>query len=80
MEFQKNIPTIEKYGLKIAIENHCDLFADEVVWMVKNSTIPRSEPAATRSTLSSSAKALLNAIRNGALLLLRPLLRQQNLC
>lgn len=61
MEFQKNIPTIEKYGLKIAIENHCDLFADEVVWMVKNSTIPRSEPAATRSTLSSSAKALLNA-------------------
>ena len=41
MEFQKNIPTIEKYGLKIAIENHCDLFADEVVWMVKKLNHPQ---------------------------------------
>lgn len=35
IKFKKNIPTIEKYGMKIAIENHCDLFADEVIWMVK---------------------------------------------
>ena len=41
MEFQKNIPTIEKYGLKIAIENHCDLFADEVVWLVKKLNHPQ---------------------------------------
>lgn len=34
-KFEKNIPTIEKYGLKIAIENHCDLFADEVIWLVE---------------------------------------------
>jgi 3-oxoisoapionate decarboxylase len=29
-EFKKNIPLIENYGMKIALENHCDLFADEV--------------------------------------------------
>ena len=34
-EFEKSIPLIEKYGMKIAIENHCDLFADEVVWLVE---------------------------------------------
>lgn len=39
-EFRKNIPTIEKYGMKIAIENHCDLFADEVIWMVKQLNHP----------------------------------------
>lgn len=33
-EFEKNIPLIEKYGMKLAIENHCDLFADEVIWLV----------------------------------------------
>lgn len=35
LNFRKNLPKIEEYGMKIAIENHCDLFADEVVWMVK---------------------------------------------
>lgn len=40
LEFKKNIPTIEKYGMKIAIENHCDLFADEVIWMVKQLNHP----------------------------------------
>lgn len=40
MEFKRNIPTIEKYGMKIAIENHCDLFADEVVWMVRELNHP----------------------------------------
>ncbi|WP_425355380.1 sugar phosphate isomerase/epimerase family protein [Pseudoramibacter faecis] len=35
MDFKRNIPTIEKYGMKIAIENHCDLFADEVIYIVK---------------------------------------------
>lgn len=34
-EFQRNIPLIEQYGLKIALENHCDLFADEVIWTVE---------------------------------------------
>ncbi len=34
-EFQKNIPLIEKCGMKIALENHCDLFADEVIWVVE---------------------------------------------
>jgi sugar phosphate isomerase/epimerase len=34
-EFKKNIPLIEKYGMKIAVENHCDLFADEVIWLVE---------------------------------------------
>ncbi|WP_283674221.1 sugar phosphate isomerase/epimerase family protein [Butyricicoccus sp. Marseille-Q5471] len=40
MDFKRNLPTIEKYGMKIAIENHCDLFADEVVWMVKQLNHP----------------------------------------
>lgn len=34
-EFQKNIALIERYGMKIALENHCDLFADEVIWLVE---------------------------------------------
>ena len=33
-EFKKNLPLIEKYNMKIAIENHCDLWSDEVIWMV----------------------------------------------
>lgn len=41
MDFKRNIPTIEKYGLQISIENHCDLFADEVVWMVKEISHPQ---------------------------------------
>lgn len=41
MDFKANIPTIEKYGLKIAIENHCDLFADEVIWMVEQLNHPQ---------------------------------------
>ena len=40
LEFKKNMPTIEKYGMKIAIENHCDLFADEVIWMVEQLNHP----------------------------------------
>lgn len=38
--FKKNIPTIEKYGMKIAIENHCDLFSDEVIWIVEQLNHP----------------------------------------
>jgi sugar phosphate isomerase/epimerase len=34
-EFEKNIPLIEQYGMKIALENHCDMFADEVIWLVE---------------------------------------------
>jgi len=34
-EFKKNLPLIEKYGMKIALENHCDLLADEVIWLVE---------------------------------------------
>lgn len=32
--FKAAIPTIEKYGMKIAIENHTDTFADEILWLV----------------------------------------------
>lgn len=34
-EFKKNLALIETYGMKIALENHCDLFADEVIWMIE---------------------------------------------
>lgn len=40
LDFRKNIPTIEQYGMKIAIENHCDLFADEVIWIVEQLNHP----------------------------------------
>lgn len=33
-EFQKAIPLIETYGMQIAIENHTDTFADEILWIV----------------------------------------------
>lgn len=34
-QFKKNIPLMEQYDMKIAIENHCDAWADEVIWLVK---------------------------------------------
>lgn len=34
-EFKANIPLIEKTGIKVAIENHCDTYADEVIWLIE---------------------------------------------
>ena len=34
-EFKKNLPLIEEYNMKVAIENHCDLWSDEVIWMIE---------------------------------------------
>lgn len=39
-QFKKNIPLMEKYNMKVAIENHCDAFADEVIWLVRKLTHP----------------------------------------
>lgn len=39
-QFKKNIPLMEKYNMKVAIENHCDTFADEVIWLVKQLAHP----------------------------------------
>ena len=33
-EFMKVMPLIEEYGMQIAIENHTDTFADEILWLV----------------------------------------------
>lgn len=33
-QFMANIPLMEKLGLTLSIENHCDTYADEVVWLV----------------------------------------------
>lgn len=33
-EFQAALPMIEEYGMEIAIENHTDTFADEILWIV----------------------------------------------
>lgn len=33
-EFQEAIPLIEKFGMQVAIENHTDTFADEILWIV----------------------------------------------
>ena len=32
--FKNAIPKLEEYGFKIAIENHTDTFADEILWLV----------------------------------------------
>lgn len=32
--FMAAIPKIEEYGMKVAIENHTDTYADEVMWLV----------------------------------------------
>lgn len=34
-EFKANIPLLEDYGLQLAIENHCDTYADEVIWLIE---------------------------------------------
>ena len=39
-DFAENISLIEEYNLKIAIENHCDLFANEVIWLVEKLNHP----------------------------------------
>lgn len=33
-EFHAAIPMIEEYGMQVAIENHTDTFADEILWIV----------------------------------------------
>ena len=40
-EFKANIPLIEKTGIKVAIENHCDTYADEVVWLIEQLSHPQ---------------------------------------
>lgn len=32
--FKKAVPLIEEFGMQIAIENHTDTFADEILWIV----------------------------------------------
>jgi len=39
-EFKKNLPLMEELGLKISIENHCDTYADEVIWLVRQLNHP----------------------------------------
>ncbi len=38
--FQAAIPQIEEYGMQIAIENHTDTFADEILWVVNRLNHP----------------------------------------
>ena len=39
-EFKSNIKLMEELGLKISIENHCDTYADEVIWLVRQLNHP----------------------------------------
>lgn len=39
-ELKDNLPLMEKLGLKISIENHCDTYADEVIWLVRQLNHP----------------------------------------
>lgn len=40
-EFKANIPLLEETGLRIAIENHCDTYADEVIWLIEQINHPQ---------------------------------------
>ena len=40
-EFKENLPLMDELGLEISIENHCDTYADEVVWLVKQLDHPK---------------------------------------
>jgi sugar phosphate isomerase/epimerase len=33
-EFKKNIFLMEELGLLVSIENHCDTYADEIIWLI----------------------------------------------
>jgi len=39
-QFKANIPLMEELGIIISIENHCDTYADEVIWLVKKLNHP----------------------------------------
>lgn len=39
-EFREALPLIEEYGMQIAIENHTDTFADEILWIVNKLNHP----------------------------------------
>ena len=39
-KFKANIPLMEELGMTISIENHCDTYADEIIWLVKNLNHP----------------------------------------
>ena len=39
-EFAAAIPSIEKYGMQIAMENHTDTFTEEIIWLVKKLNHP----------------------------------------
>lgn len=39
-EFKANIKLMEDLGLKISIENHCDTYADEIIWLVRQLNHP----------------------------------------
>lgn len=40
-QFKKELPLIEELGLQIAIENHTDTYADEVLWLIKQLDHPQ---------------------------------------
>jgi sugar phosphate isomerase/epimerase len=39
-EFKANLPLMEELGLTISIENHCDAYADEIIWLVRQLNHP----------------------------------------
>jgi sugar phosphate isomerase/epimerase len=40
-EFKKNVSLMEELGLSVSIENHCDTYADEVIWLVRQLNHPK---------------------------------------
>ncbi len=39
-QFEKVLPKLETYGIRFALENHTDTFADEVLWMIEKLNHP----------------------------------------
>jgi sugar phosphate isomerase/epimerase len=40
-EFKENVSLMEELDLQISIENHCDTYSDEIIWLVKQLNHPK---------------------------------------
>jgi sugar phosphate isomerase/epimerase len=42
------LPLLERTGMRLALENHTETFADEILWLIDKLNHPSSGPASTR--------------------------------
>ncbi len=47
-EVMAALPLLEQTGIKLALENHTETFADEILWLIDKIDHPLVEPAWTQ--------------------------------